>query len=78
MKSLKFIKKLQQWYKGEFVPPPRNDPYSSLIIISPGYYKQPLLAKIIKKFINVFCNYKNFIVKAIIGCIITIIISKII
>ena len=33
------------WYRGKFIPPPPNDPNDSIIIISPGYYEQPLLAK---------------------------------
>jgi hypothetical protein len=32
-------------YRGNYVPPPPNDPYSSIIIISPGHYEQPLLAQ---------------------------------
>ena len=37
--------RLANWYKGKYIPPPVNDPNSSIVIISPGYYEQPLLAK---------------------------------
>ena len=38
---------IANWYRGKYIPPPENDPASSVIIISFGYYVQPLLAKIL-------------------------------
>jgi len=39
--------KIKAWYRGTYVPPPENDPESPLVIISPGYYEQPLSARIL-------------------------------
>ena len=35
------------WYRGRYIPPPKNDPGSLIAIISTGHYKQPLLAKVL-------------------------------
>ena len=40
------ITKIKKWYHGKYIPPPENDPNSPLVIISPGHYKQPFLAKV--------------------------------
>jgi hypothetical protein len=37
------------WYQGVYVPPPANDPNSSLMFISPGYYEQPAMAKLLRR-----------------------------
>jgi hypothetical protein len=38
---------IANWYKGKYIPPPDNDPNSSIVFISPGHYEQPLLARIL-------------------------------
>jgi hypothetical protein len=35
------------WYRGKYIPPIENDPESSVVVISFGYYVQPPLAKIL-------------------------------
>ena len=42
-----FSERIATWYRGKYIPPPPNDPNSSLFIISPGYYEQPFLAKVL-------------------------------
>ena len=44
--------KIKKWYKGVYVPPPKNDPNSPLAIISTGYYEKPFLGKIIDPLIT--------------------------
>ena len=44
---MQILESITNWYRGEYVPPPPNDPNSQLIFISPGHYEQPLLAKIL-------------------------------
>lgn len=46
--------RLKNWNRGTYVPPPENDPDSPLIIISPGYYKRPLLAKVFETICQFF------------------------
>lgn len=41
-------KRIAEWYRGRYVPPPKNDPDSYVFVISPGYYEQPMLAKVIR------------------------------
>lgn len=36
---------LREWYRGRYVPPRLNDPNSSIVVLSPGRYEQPVLAK---------------------------------
>jgi hypothetical protein len=38
---------IKDWYRGVYVPPPKNDPDSSIVRISPGHYEQPLFAKML-------------------------------
>lgn len=42
-----FSERLTTWYRGKYIPPPPNDPDSSLVFISTGQYEQPLLAKLL-------------------------------
>ena len=35
------------WYRGTYVPPPENDPSSSVVFIGRGFYAQPRLARVI-------------------------------
>ena len=44
---MQIVEKIKVWYRGKYVPPPPNDPNSSIIFISLGHYEQPLLAKIL-------------------------------
>lgn len=39
--------KIKSWYRGTYIPPPENDPHSSVVLLSLGRYEQPLLAKIL-------------------------------
>ena len=36
---------LREWYRGQYIPPPPNDPNSPIVVISPGHFEKPLLAK---------------------------------
>lgn len=42
-----FTDRIRDWYRGTYVPPPPNDPYSQIVFIGPGRYEQPRLAKIL-------------------------------
>jgi hypothetical protein len=42
------LERLQTWYRGTYVPPPRNNPTDPIVFISLGYYEQPLLAKVLR------------------------------
>lgn len=41
------IEKIKEWYRGRYVPPPPNDPRSSLVFVSPGHHEQPILARVL-------------------------------
>lgn len=45
--------RLLKWHQGVYVPPPPNDPNSSIVIISAGHYDRPLLAR----FIDAACRF---------------------
>lgn len=46
--------RLRAWYRGKYVPPPPNDPNSSIVFISPGHYEQPALARLLNM-VGRFC-----------------------
>jgi hypothetical protein len=39
--------RIRSWYRGTYVPPPPNHPDSLFVIISPGHYEQPVLARLL-------------------------------
>jgi hypothetical protein len=39
--------RLKVWYRGRYISPPPNHPYSSVVFVSPGHYEQPALAKVL-------------------------------
>lgn len=45
---MKLKDKLENWYRGKFIPPPENDPDSPFVIISPGHYEKSTGAKIVE------------------------------
>jgi hypothetical protein len=44
---MKLKKKVEDWYRGKYIPPPPNDPDSPIIFVSAGWYEQPHLARMI-------------------------------
>ena len=44
----KLRQRLHDWYQGKYIPPPPNYPFSRVIFVGPGYYEQPLLAKLLR------------------------------
>jgi hypothetical protein len=60
--------KIKNWYQGKYIPPPENDPDSLVVIISPGYYKQPFLARVLRQIGNFWLRHWQWIL----GFIITI------
>jgi hypothetical protein len=38
--------KIKDWYRGRYVPPPPDDPNSSVFFLSLGHHEQPLVAKL--------------------------------
>ena len=64
--SRKFVTRLRDWYRGEYIPPPKNNPSSSVFIISPGHYEQPPLAKILRRLGRFWLDHWKWIVAAIV------------
>ena len=61
------ITKIKEWYRGKYVPPPENDPDSLVVVISPGYYKQPLVVKSIRQIGKFWLNHWQWILGFIIA-----------
>ncbi|WP_273151332.1 hypothetical protein [Methylophaga thiooxydans] len=57
-----FITKIKEWYRGEYIPPPENDPNSGVVFVSSGYYKKPLLAKAIEVASKFFMAHWQWII----------------
>lgn len=48
--------RIAQWYQGTYVPPPKNDPNSSIVFVGLGFYLQPPLARILLAVANFYRN----------------------
>lgn len=57
-----FRRKIADWYQGEYVPPPENDPHSSVFILSIGHYEKPPLAKAISILIAFWLEHWKWII----------------
>jgi len=40
IKIMKLKEKLENWYRGKYIPPPENDPDCPFIVLSPGHYEK--------------------------------------
>ena len=56
------INKIKAWYRGKYIPPPKNDPNDILIRISPGHYEKPLLAKILQQAGKLWMSHWKWII----------------
>lgn len=61
--------RLKEWYEGKYVPPPSIDPDSSFVIISPGHYEQPLVAKILRVIGNFWLAHWKWIIGTVLAVI---------
>ena len=66
---MSLIQKIKDWYRGEYVPPPENDPDCGVVFISPGYYEQPFLAKVIAGFGRFYFKHWQWVVGTAIAAI---------
>lgn len=65
--------KIQKWWQGEYIPPANNEPSNSIVIISLGEHKYPLIRRIyeiIQKNISKEWKYWLPVILALIGVII--------
>lgn len=49
-------KKIKDWWDGEYIPPPENDPDSFVWLISPGWQKHPLPRVIVSGVWRFWCK----------------------
>ena len=62
--------KIESWYQGKYIPPPKNDPSSPLFIVSSGHYKRPLLAKIINPVLKFWFNHWKVLLPVIVAALV--------
>ncbi len=66
---------IREWYRRKYIPPRSNYPNSPIVVISPGHYEQPLLAKCLDALGRFWLAHWQWIIGtslAIIGLILTI------
>ena len=61
------IDRLREWYRGRYVPPPRDDPHSSMVFLGPGYYEQPPLAKLLGALGRFWLKHWQWIIAVIVA-----------
>ena len=70
------IEKIKTWYKGKYIPPSKNYPSGPLIFFDYNRYKQPLLARALKKVWQFWLKKYEWIlgfIIAIVGLVVAII-----
>ena len=65
----RIVDRLEIWYRGKYIQPPENDPDSPIIIVSAGWYEQPLLAKILGAVWSFYCTHWQWLWSTIIAVI---------
>lgn len=55
-------KRFTEWYKGKYVPPPPNDPNSSVFIIFPGHYQKSAAAKVLTWLVAFWLDHWKWII----------------
>jgi hypothetical protein len=66
---MKLIDKIKDWYRGEYVPPPEDDPDSSIVIVSLGYYEQPPLAKFLAMIGRFWLSHWQWIIGTVLAVV---------
>lgn len=61
------IEKIKNWWRGKYIPPPKNDPDSQIVFISPGRYERPFLAKVYEFIKYNLPNEKGWFIKLLVG-----------
>ncbi len=75
----RFRQKFAVWYRGTYIPPPENDPNSSVVFIGFGFYVQPPLARVIgaiAKFYSLHWQWVWSTILAIIGLYVAVLALK--
>jgi hypothetical protein len=61
--------RIANWYRGKYIPPPADDPDSLIVIISPGHYEQPFLARLIGAVWGFYARHWQWVWSTIIGVV---------
>lgn len=61
------FERIKKWYRGQYVPPPEIDPRSGIIFVSPGYYEQPPLAKVLRWIGHFWLDHWKWIIGTLIA-----------
>ncbi len=64
-----FAERTATWYRGKYIPPPANDPNSSFVFHSLGYYEQPFFAKVIGTVWGFYLRHWQWFITTIIGLV---------
>ena len=68
------LERLREWYRGQYIPPPPNEPDSPIVVISPGHYEKPMLAKCLGAIGRFWLTHWKWIIGiavAVVGIIVT-------
>lgn len=58
---------ITDWWEGEYVPPPPNDPHSSIVFISIGFYRRHWTARAVSASADFYLRHWQFIWSFAIG-----------
>jgi hypothetical protein len=67
--NMEFKKKFSDWYRGKYIPPPKNKPNSLIVRISPGHYEKPLLANLLGILFKFLIDHWEWIIGTMIAVI---------
>ena len=66
---MEFKKKFSDWYRGKYIPPPKNEPNSPIVIVSWGHYEKTPLAKLLGIFFKFWIDHWKWIIGTTIAVI---------
>jgi len=66
---MKLVEKIRIWYRGRYVPPPKSEPGDPFVIVSPGHYEQPRLAKALEAVAQFWLQHWKWLIGTLIALI---------
>lgn len=56
-----------EWYQGQYVPPPPNDPDSAVVFISPGHYQKSAPAQALTWIVSFWLEHWKWVIGIVVA-----------
>lgn len=58
---------IKNWWQGEYVPPPPNDPNSAVVFLTLGFYRRHWSARTVSALVTFYLRHWQFVLTSAIG-----------